>query len=107
MDVTLTPQTERVLQAFRDDPAAARYGYELMKAAKLASGTLYPILARLKDAGLVDSEWETPEEGQRPRRYYKLTAEGARVVHLKLAQLSFDRSSGGIGRARPAPGGAS
>ncbi|MBE1602918.1 PadR family transcriptional regulator [Streptomyces stelliscabiei] len=107
MDVKLTPQTERVLQVFRQDPAAPRYGYELMKAAKLASGTLYPILSRLSDAGLVESEWETSEEGQRPRRYYKLTAEGVRVAHLELARLSFDRVSGGVGRARPAPGGAS
>ncbi|MET9118827.1 PadR family transcriptional regulator [Streptomyces longwoodensis] len=107
MDATFTPQTERVLQVFREDPAVPRYGYELMKAAKLASGTLYPILARLKDAGLVESEWETSEEGQRPRRYYKLTPEGVRVAHMALAQASFDRAQGNADKGRPILGGAS
>jgi PadR family transcriptional regulator, regulatory protein PadR len=85
----MTPQLERVLRVFLEDPAAPRYGYELMKAAKLASGTLYPLLTRLSEAGLVTSAWETPsEEGQRPRRYYTLTGEGVRTARLELAQLT-------------------
>ena len=82
----LTEPLERVLRAFLEDPAAQRYGYDLMKAARLPSGTLYPMLARLQDEGLVTSEWETPStEGQRPRRYYKLTGEGVRTARLELA----------------------
>ena len=93
----MTGPLERVLRAFLEDPAAPRYGYDLMKAARLASGTLYPMLSRLEDDELVSSAWETPtEEGQRPRKYYQLTGEGIRVARLELAQLS----SG----SRPDPG---
>jgi len=66
---------QRVLRAFLEDPAAPRYGYDLMKAAGLPSGTLYPMLARLEDQKLVTSAWETPQAGgERPRRYYQLTS---------------------------------
>ena len=85
----LTAPLERVLRVLVADPAAPHYGYDLMKAANLASGTLYPMLARLQQEGLVDSQWEDrdPDAGGRPpRKYYRLTAEGARVARLELAQ---------------------
>ena len=47
----LTGPLERVLRAFLADPAAPRYGYDLMKASGLPSGTLYPMLARLQEQG--------------------------------------------------------
>jgi DNA-binding PadR family transcriptional regulator len=103
--VKMTGPLERVLRAFLADPAAPRYGYDLMKAAGLPSGTLYPMLSRLEAEGCVSSAWETPtEEGQRPRKYYQLTGEGIRVARLELAQLPSGpgRGSGRIGR--PAPG---
>jgi PadR family transcriptional regulator PadR len=103
--VKLTAPLERVLRAFLDDPAAPRYGYDLMKAAGLPSGTLYPLLSRLETRGLVTSAWETPqEEGQRPRRYYQLTGEGVRVARLELAQASAARRSAPGKVRRPAPG---
>ena len=75
----MTAPLQRVLRAFLEDPAAPRYGYDLMKAAGLPSGTLYPMLARLEDQKLVTSAWETPQAGgERPRRYYQLTGEGIR-----------------------------
>jgi PadR family transcriptional regulator PadR len=40
-----------------------------------SEGTLYPLLARLRKAGLVDTTWQESSEGP-PRRYYALTAEG-------------------------------
>jgi PadR family transcriptional regulator PadR len=103
--VKMTGPLERVLRAFLEDPAAPRYGYDLMKAARLASGTLYPMLGRLEDDELVSSAWETPtEEGQRPRKYYQLTGEGIRVARLELAQL-FPAPRRDPGRIqRPAPG---
>ena len=71
----MTAPLQRVLRAFLEDPAAPRYGYDLMKAAGLPSGTLYPMLARLEDQKLVTSAWETPQAGrERPRRYYQLTS---------------------------------
>ena len=106
--VKMTRPLERVLRAFLDDPAAPRYGYDLMKAASLKSGTLYPLLARLESQKLVTSAWETPEQaGQRPRKYYKLTGEGAQVGRLGLAHESAARqraAAPAAPRARAAPG---
>jgi PadR family transcriptional regulator PadR len=86
----MTGPLERVLRAFLADPSARRYGYDLMKAASLKSGTLHPLLGRLEQDKLVSSAWETPQQdGQRPRRYYQLTDDGTAVARLELAQLSI------------------
>jgi PadR family transcriptional regulator PadR len=99
----MTAPLERVLRAFLADPADPRYGYDLMKAAGLKSGTLYPLLGRLEDEKLVTSAWETPQQdGQRPRKYYRLTAEGAEVARLELAQVSAGRRGSPARPARPA-----
>src|ERR1700733_10077560 len=101
----MTVPLERVLRAFLDDPAAPRYGYDLMKTASLPSGTLYPLLARLEYQKLVASAWETPQQdGQRPRKYYRLTGEGIRVARLELAQVSASRPRVPGRPGRPAPG---
>ena len=76
-----------------------------MKAARLPSGTLYPLLARLEHENLVASAWETPQqEGQRPRKYYQLTGEGIRIARLELAQASARRQRAPARTGRPAPG---
>jgi DNA-binding PadR family transcriptional regulator len=100
----MTVPLERVLVAFLADPAAPRYGYDLMKAARLPSGTLYPLLTRLEQQKLVTSAWEIPEEGQRPRKYYQLTGEGIRIARLELAQASARRQRAPSRPGRPAPG---
>jgi len=101
----MTGPLERVLGAFLADPAEPRYGYDLMKAARLPSGTLYPLLARLERENLVASAWETPQqEGERPRKYYQLTGEGIRIARLELAQASARRQRAPARTGRPAPG---
>jgi PadR family transcriptional regulator, regulatory protein PadR len=101
----MTASLERVFRAFLDDPSAPRYGYDLMKAAALPSGTLYPMLARLEAQKLVVSAWETPQQdGERPRRYYRLTGEGIRVARLELAQLSARRRRAPSRSVQPVPG---
>lgn len=105
----LTRPLERVLTVMIADPSAPHYGYDLMKAAKLPSGTLYPMLARLQQDGLVDAEWEAQRQdtaGRPPRKYYRLTAEGLRVARLELAQAasSVPPRRAGHGAAWPAPG---
>jgi PadR family transcriptional regulator, regulatory protein PadR len=105
--VKLTGPLERVLRVLVADPAAPHYGYDLMKATRLPSGTLYPMLARLQREGLVDSQWEDqrPEAGGRPpRKYYRLTAEGARVARFELANASTVGGSTRHVAARPAHG---
>lgn len=54
-----------------------RHGYDLMKETGLLSGTLYPLLMRMTDQGLVDAEWREPAQaGRPPRHVYRLTAAG-------------------------------
>jgi PadR family transcriptional regulator, regulatory protein PadR len=89
--VKLTGPLERVLRVFLADPVAQHHGYDLMKAARLSSGTLYPMLARLQQEGLLTAEWEPQvgdPSGRPPRRYYQLTGEGSRVARIELARAS-------------------
>jgi PadR family transcriptional regulator PadR len=83
----MTLQTAAVLSAFLDQPLEPRYGLEISKEAGLPSGTLYPILARLEQAGWVESYWEDIDqsvEQRRRRRYYKLTTNGAAQARIAL-----------------------
>ena len=50
---------------------------EQLKEAKLVvlEGTLYPLLTRLKNAGVLTYRWEESNSGP-PRKYYALTGEG-------------------------------
>lgn len=61
-----------------------RYGFDISDATGLPSGTVYPVLRRLEEAGLLRSRWEeveTAREEQRPpRRYYTVTGSGAQAV---------------------------
>lgn len=105
--VKLTGPLTRVLQVFLADPSARHYGYDLMKAATLPSGTLYPMLTRLHDQGLLTSAWEPqPDDasGRPPRKYYQLTGEGIRVARLELAQAAMAAPRVAHGPARPARG---
>lgn len=58
-----------------------RFGLELVRDLAAADGlltsdgTVYPLLNRLRDAGLVTSEWRD-NEGERARRYYSITEAG-------------------------------
>jgi len=54
-----------------------RHGYDLMKETGLSSGTLYPLLMRMTEKGLVEAEWREPASPGRPARHaYRLTAAG-------------------------------
>lgn len=60
---------------------------EEMKASKiiLVEGTLYPLLTRLKNSGLLDYRWEESSSGP-PRKYYRLTEDGNKFLEeLKIA----------------------
>jgi PadR family transcriptional regulator PadR len=75
----ITGPTLRVLGEFFRRPTNGISGVEISRATGLASGTLYPILFRLEEAGWLESEWEeiTPAEAKRPRRrLYRTTSLG-------------------------------
>jgi DNA-binding PadR family transcriptional regulator len=86
----ITVPVTKVLSAFLADIAEDRYGLDLMKITSLPSGTLYPILQRLQDAGWVTAEWEDIDpvaQGRPARRYYRLTPQGAENARVALAEL--------------------
>lgn len=61
-----------------------QYGYSLRKhltdaGIAIDEGTLYPLVRRLAEQGLLDSEWQQAEG--RERRYYELSASGRTVLH--------------------------
>jgi PadR family transcriptional regulator PadR len=73
-----SPQTRELLAVMLQYPRRWQYGYELSKQSGLKSGTLYPLLIRLSDQGLLEARWQEPERpGKPPRHAYKLTPEGA------------------------------
>jgi DNA-binding PadR family transcriptional regulator len=79
-----------LLEALSAQPRQWRHGYDLMKETGLLSGTLYPLLMRMTDQGLVEAEWREPTQpGRPPRHVYRLTAAG----------LAFARTV-----AKPSPG---
>ena len=70
-------QTLSVLSALCEQPAQWCHGYALAQQTGLKSGTLYPILIRLADRGLVEACWQDEPQPGRPRRHlYRLTTDG-------------------------------
>ena len=98
--VRLTETTALVLVALAH---GVRHGFDILDATGLQSGTVYPILRRLEDAGMVRSRWEAVQraraEGRPPRRYYELTGAGAHVVSEAMA-----RHPNAAGLFAPPPG---
>lgn len=80
-----------LLTALSEQPREWRHGYDLMKVTGLRSGTLYPLLMRMSDQGLVEAEWRASAQPGRPARHaYRLTAAG----------VAFAGAAGEDGQAR-------
>ena len=96
-------QTIAVLQALAEEPAAWRYGYELCQRLGLKAGSMYPILMRLADRGLLETAWEpAPPPGRPPRHLYRLTGPG-RAAATELATTAGPAVATPAGRVRPRP----
>jgi len=79
-------QTNRLLGAMLKDPLAWQHGYALMKQTGLQSGTLYPVLLRLCDQGLLEAKWrESDQPGKPPRHVYRLTQTGLAFAREQAA----------------------
>ncbi len=78
-----------VLAALFSEPREWRHGYGIARDTGLKSGTLYPILIRLADRGLVEARWEEGQPAGRPRRHlYRLTPEGLASAAAALADTT-------------------
>lgn len=101
----MTQITALVLRAVA---AGYRYGFDVMDACALPSGTIYPALRRLDKAGLLESSWEEEDEahsdGRPRRRIYELTEQGRMSLVEAEAKLAEARKL--LGRLPPAPDGA-
>jgi PadR family transcriptional regulator, regulatory protein PadR len=85
-----SPQTLSVLAVLCERPSAWQHGYALARQAGLKSGTLYPILIRLADRGLVEACWQEEPVPGRPRRHlYRLTADGLASATAAVAEAEL------------------
>lgn len=87
-DSTLKLDTElrrgALVLAVLSQMRSAQYGYSLRQALAqqgmpIEEGTLYPLLRRLEGQGLLASDWRI-EDGNPPRRYYKLNSKGEQTL---------------------------
>lgn len=100
MKLRRSPQTLEVLTQLLSASTEWMYGYEISRKTGLQSGTLYPILMRLAERGLLETRWENVEPGKPPRHMYRLTANG-----LQFAKELLPRRASAI-RAEAILGGA-
>jgi len=77
--------------------AGPRHGYEVSKLIETRSGgavsfrvaSLYPLLYRMEERGLLLGRW-VEKSGQRRRRYYRLTAAGRKIlIQRRLGWTAF------------------
>lgn len=100
IQVRVTTQTLKVLGTLIS-AADEISGADIARSTELASGTLYPILARLERSRWIESKWEAgdPHDLGRPRRrFYKITALGARKAReaVRAVAVAFGRSVWGL-----------
>jgi PadR family transcriptional regulator PadR len=80
-------QTTAVVLALAEEPTDWRYGYQLCKQLDIKPGSLYPILMRLADRGMLETTWDTDvPAGRPPRHLYRLTGSG-RALATELAAV--------------------
>jgi PadR family transcriptional regulator PadR len=91
MATRITYQGACVLQALA---RGYSYGFDIMELTGLPSGSVYPILRRFEEHGLVRSEWEdadAAEIGRPRRRHYELTEAGTEALELADERLALHR----------------
>jgi len=82
----ISRQTRAVFAALAARSQAWRHGYDLSRETGLKSGTLYPLLIRLHDQGLLEAEWRPSDPpGRPPRHAYRLTAAGVALARESAA----------------------
>ena len=100
--IRMTQITSLVLRAIA---SGHQYGFDVMEACGLPSGTVYPALRRMEKAGLLRSGWESEEEASaagRPRRLtYRLTGTGREALPEAEAKLEEVRRL--LGQFGPTP----
>jgi PadR family transcriptional regulator, regulatory protein PadR len=74
-------QTVAVLEQLAQHTTGWTYGYDLCRALDIKAGTMYPILIRLAERGLMDTAWEQDAPpGRPPRHLYRLSIRGRAFI---------------------------
>jgi PadR family transcriptional regulator, regulatory protein PadR len=84
-----SPHTLKLLATLLESRKTWRHGYDLSQECDLKSGTLYPLLMRLSDQGLLESQWETDGDNRRPRHLYRLSTEGVSAAKSLIRTASI------------------
>ena len=88
----LSPSAARILSTFLTSPTGRFYGYQLLQATDMKSGSLYPILGRFESLGWIRGEMQESPGSRPPRRVYQLDPDGA--TQAKEALDRFKEESG-------------
>jgi len=103
-----SPQTMAVILELADQASGWSYGYDLCRTLELKPGTVYPILMRLAERGLVETAWERHVPQGRPARHlYRLSSAGAEFlagVRTTRAAVADEATSTTAATPRPAIG---
>lgn len=82
------------------------YGFDIMDATGLPSGTVYPALRRMEAAGLITSRWEAADlaqHDQRPaRKYYEVLRSGQLALEHAAGRYRFATRMS-VRRSKPSP----
>jgi DNA-binding PadR family transcriptional regulator len=102
---SLSYSTAVILQAIAN---GYLYGFDVMDITGLPSGTVYPALRRMEEAGFVESKWESETAAQRDgrpvRKYYEITREGKEALTEALKRYRYmERLLPASGRKRTTP----
>jgi len=92
-----------VLRTLGEDPGRWRYGYDLCAELGIQAGSMYPILMRLADRGLLETSWEAePAPGKPPRHLYRLTGTGRAYAAAITAAAAATTATATAATAVPA-----
>ncbi|MDP9766477.1 PadR family transcriptional regulator [Deinococcus enclensis] len=97
--------TKNILQVYAamlQDPGGQHYALELSRDSRVNIGTIYAVLARLEQHGIVTSAVEDvdPSAAGRPvRRYYRFTGDGLKAARQDLADAQRAFTIGGFANA--------
>jgi DNA-binding PadR family transcriptional regulator len=101
----LSPKAALILSAFLNRPDEAFYGYELLQATGMKSGSLYPILGRFEKLGWISGTMVPSPNGRPARCEYRLIPESKQEAwaaldrYLEVKQVPIASRIGGWGIA--------
>lgn len=90
-----TRATLAVAEVMLSNPGGRYYGYDLWQVTGVRPGTLYPLLVRWLNAGLIADAWQDPHDmgtqQHLPRRYYTLTDKGRAELGALIADTEVTK----------------